>query len=126
LRRMVFRVYDHPHTVEVAGSNPAPPIRLTTIICAFAARYLHATRRKSSQISSFWILTQPGDATADLERVSGASTVAWAVDDGTHPMAGSPGLQVAAAVWMLGAMAPEARRGVDCLLRAPYRCGTMV
>jgi hypothetical protein len=36
---------DHPHTVEVAGSNPAPPIGLMTSVCAFAARYLHASRR---------------------------------------------------------------------------------
>jgi hypothetical protein len=27
LRRMVFRVSHHPHTVEVTGSNPVPPIR---------------------------------------------------------------------------------------------------
>jgi hypothetical protein len=27
LRRMVFRLSDHPHTVEVTGSNPVPPTR---------------------------------------------------------------------------------------------------
>ena len=34
----------HPHTVEVAGSNPAPPIGLTSNLRYLAARYLHATR----------------------------------------------------------------------------------
>ncbi len=67
----------------------------------------------------------PNGLVADRERVSGASTVAWAVDDSAHPRTGSPVLQVAA-VWMPGEMAPEAGRGVHCLLRAPYRCGTMV
>jgi hypothetical protein len=28
LRRMVFSFSDHPDTVEAAGSNPAPPIRI--------------------------------------------------------------------------------------------------
>ena len=37
---------DHPHTVEVAGSNPAPPIRLTANVYVFVTRCLHATSRQ--------------------------------------------------------------------------------
>ena len=32
--RLTQRLECHPHTVEVAGSNPAPPIRLMTRACA--------------------------------------------------------------------------------------------
>jgi hypothetical protein len=50
---LFLRLFGDPHTVEVAGSNPAPPIGLMTSICAFVARYLHATRCESLQIYRF-------------------------------------------------------------------------